>query len=92
MEELSLKGLGRYANIGPLPKLSHPTFSVFYGKQNVEQAPLCFPAQIEITLQTGADCDSGEMNYLIFTVLVVSHKLFVLTKHHWGKKQRTVSS
>ena len=71
--QLSLKGLGRYANIGPLLKLSHPTFSVFYRKQNVEQAPLCFPAQIEITLQTGADCDSGEMKYLIFTVLVVSH-------------------
>ena len=54
---------------------SHPTYSVFYGKQNVEQASLFSPPQIEITLQTGADsdCDSGEMKYLILTVLVVSY-------------------
>ena len=35
--------------------LSHLTYNVFYGKQNVEQASLFPPPQIEITLQTGAD-------------------------------------
>ena len=59
--------------MGPLPELNHLANRVFYGEQNVEQAPLCFPPQIEITLQTGADCDRGEMKYLIFTVLVFSH-------------------
>ena len=60
----------------PIPNLSHLIYSVFYGAQNVEQVPLCFPPQIEISLQTRADCVSADLKYLIFTVLVVSHFCF----------------
>ena len=55
--------------------MDHPTFCVFYAEQNVEQALVCSSPQIEITLQTGARCDSGELKYLI-TVLVISRICF----------------